>query len=939
MDGLVKVETKETNTVAFLCRQKNSFRSGTATATATNHKPQPSFASSPPKLNAFTFYYSSNNLNYPPKPLSFLPLNFQFFKFPSSPFSFSSPTTSFSSSGSSPMEETALVDVQPALPTSDKRPIEIHDDNQLAEPQSRKKPRNACDLGPNLRRVAEIVLVMSTMTALRGGKKPSDAEVGLMAEARAKLVRICEGLPPKDIVGREGISALIEDLGLHARDQKLGFRGPRLTIAEKLAQSKKKMEDSKKYGPPPGYGSHTTQKGSSSSVESRGPLPTVRMFPSEKPGPVPASVGGTAGTLPSGHGSVAGPTSIQVQAQTPSNEVRSHIISSGYSIGRQGMDSSSLLHGTERPLNGAYGSQMQVNSLANHPLASAPTWSAQTQSALTTKGGPEHKFPNHSAVNAQGTTDSRALRSSSQAARDQSFRPPISQTGTGNLTGLQPPLQNMNFVQGPSLSNNHNEIVKIIQKLLQPQLPDHPTWNPPSRDYMNKAVTCQTCQVTINEIDTVLICDACEKGYHLKCVQSPNQRAIPRGEWHCPRCLTISNGKPLPPKYGRVMRSNPPPKLSVNTSGTQLLEKRSGAIEQKASAGQLKLVSNGGSDLPTPQPADYGSNANESSGIKISNVEEIHGNNFLPIRKDIDEKPIPTSPTSLNTPAKSLGLVCEPSSGELSSETSAQPIKSSQASIGDDKSSTKEEPPEESQTTADSSSLPKPPDIPRIVDQKMVSAGPEIPSSTASAHDTSIVKKDDHEVLQENNVENFEASIINREQPGASSNDLHNVEWIGEQYQILDMRAYYKSCRVDGVTYKVEEFALFQSSNGKLMPYRLHSFSHEYESGLKWAILKKCYFYEDLPKEVAHLHPCSPEEHEVYTSDGYICLDLGLIRGPCEVLSVAKYKEELERRKQLSPGEDNGIKPIFLCKYVDFLGQFSNPFVAFGDRYQALLLY
>lgn len=139
------------------------------------------------------------------------------------------------------MEETALVDVQPALPPSDKRPIEIHDDNQPAEPQSRKKPRNGCDLGPNLRRVAEIVLVMSTMTALRGGKKPSDAEVGLMAEARAKLVRICEGLAPKDIVGREGISSLIEDLGLHGRDQKLGFRGPRLTIAEKLAQSKKKV--------------------------------------------------------------------------------------------------------------------------------------------------------------------------------------------------------------------------------------------------------------------------------------------------------------------------------------------------------------------------------------------------------------------------------------------------------------------------------------------------------------------------------------------------------------------------------------------------------------------------------------------------------------------------------------------------------------------------
>lgn len=142
-----------------------------------------------------------------------------------------------------PMEETTVVDGEPTLPTGEKRTIEIHGDDELAEPQLRKKPRNGCELGPNLRRVAEIVLVMSTMTALRAGKKPTDAEVELMAEARAKLVQICEGLAPKDIVGREGISSLIEDLGLHGniRDQKLGFRGPRLTIAEKLAQTKKKV--------------------------------------------------------------------------------------------------------------------------------------------------------------------------------------------------------------------------------------------------------------------------------------------------------------------------------------------------------------------------------------------------------------------------------------------------------------------------------------------------------------------------------------------------------------------------------------------------------------------------------------------------------------------------------------------------------------------------
>lgn len=119
------------------------------------------------------------------------------------------------------------------------------------------------------------------------------------------------------------------------------------------------MEDSKKYIPPSAYGSHPTQTNFTPSVESRGALPTVRMFPSDKSSHVPTSVGGTAAALPSGHVSVTGSSSIQVQAQLPSNEVRAHIISSGFPISHQGRDSSPFLHGVERPLNGTYGSQMQ----------------------------------------------------------------------------------------------------------------------------------------------------------------------------------------------------------------------------------------------------------------------------------------------------------------------------------------------------------------------------------------------------------------------------------------------------------------------------------------------------------------------------------------------------------------------------------------------------
>lgn len=119
----------------------------------------------------------------------------------------------------------------------EKRAVE-NGDSELEEDRLKKRPR----IG-ELKRVAEIVLVLSMMAKIRGGKKPTEVEIGLMAEARRKLVEMCEGLAPKDIVARDAVGAVIEDLGLNAKlkDQKLGFRGPRLTIAERFSQSKRKV--------------------------------------------------------------------------------------------------------------------------------------------------------------------------------------------------------------------------------------------------------------------------------------------------------------------------------------------------------------------------------------------------------------------------------------------------------------------------------------------------------------------------------------------------------------------------------------------------------------------------------------------------------------------------------------------------------------------------
>ncbi|XP_076919638.1 uncharacterized protein LOC143580526 [Bidens hawaiensis] len=145
--------------------------------------------------------------------------------------------------------------------------------------------------------------------------------------------------------------------------------------------------------------------------------------------------------------------------------------------------------------------------------------------------------------------------------------------------------------------NTHNEIAKIVQKVLHTHAPGQRTWTPPSRDYMNKPLTCQTCKSMINEVDNVIICDACEKGYHLRCLQC-NPKSVfgdECREWHCDKCLAISNGKPLPLKYGRVMRNVNMPKRSASSAGGQpCLDKTVASSDENCNQ---RLMSANGQDM------------------------------------------------------------------------------------------------------------------------------------------------------------------------------------------------------------------------------------------------------------------------------------------------------------------------------------------------------
>lgn len=114
-----------------------------------------------------------------------------------------------------------------------------HAKASAAEPPAIKK--RARD-GGDLKRVAEIVMVLSAMGQMRGGRQPTAAEKALVAEARERLVAMCEGVKPKELFSGEAVRVVVEDLGLNrSKDPVMGFRPPKMSIADKLLLTKKKV--------------------------------------------------------------------------------------------------------------------------------------------------------------------------------------------------------------------------------------------------------------------------------------------------------------------------------------------------------------------------------------------------------------------------------------------------------------------------------------------------------------------------------------------------------------------------------------------------------------------------------------------------------------------------------------------------------------------------
>ncbi|XP_050218569.1 uncharacterized protein LOC126669207 [Mercurialis annua] len=950
--------------------------------------------------------------------------------------------------------------------------------------------------GGEMQRVAEIVLVLSAMAGMRGGKNPTEAEVELMEEARAKLVEICTDLKPGDLVANGAIRRVIDDLGLNwkAADQRLGqFRGPtRVSIKDRVSGLKNKMEESKKFTVPSAtYTSQMSQPGFGTVADNRGPSHSIRMFPSDKSVAPPLSSGGPPNSSASVHVSTA--TSASVTYYPVTGEVRASTVSAGLPGSYLGRDTSAFAGPrVEKPLfkpeggsNGtSYAPQLQVNASASQPMMhSQPNQPRSLQS-----------HPLSAKTTHEGTANMGTLQAASQAARGQAFRPLVAQSPSAILPSIHQPVQGVKFAQPQS-----HEIAKIVQKLLQPKLPEHPTWTPPSRDYMSKPLACEMCEVAANEVETVLICDACEKGFHLKCLEAANQKGMPRGgEWHCLKCLALSNGKPLPPKYGRVMRSITPPKGPSTSAGAQ--PSNLAGVQQYIQAGPQLHIPPGSqppnsagpqlsnqvgpqpsnpagpqpSNLAGPQPSNPdGSNPaglqpSNPAGIQPSNLggsqlcdpagfQTFDGLETQPSYVSGHQPSKPAGPQPSNSvgarPSNSAGFQpsnlagaqpfnpagaqpSNPAGAQPSNPAGAQPSNPAGAQpsseekkenvvqevnqekltengssylhrsalsspmsatcaasdsmthslremtsnsitltvkgmdqgkcVGNDPNNMSKgavsnspfvsaisdssiqlmqvsESREQDERSVSESKLQSPAILSEIIkseisipsnilqdtEQRELSNTGEVPMKTsqdncmvdefesvrghkdcASAPD---VKQCEHDVAHGNSVGSSEANDEARKNSGMSSSGVSNVKWNGSALKAADGKTFYESCSAGGVTYKVQDYALFKSSHEKPTPSKLQAMWEDIDTGFKWVTVRQCYFPADLPEAVGH--PCAPESNEVYCSNHENCIKADLIEGPCEVLPPTKYQETSERRTQLETEGKNESRPVFLCKW------------------------
>ncbi|XP_010913211.1 uncharacterized protein [Elaeis guineensis] len=820
--------------------------------------------------------------------------------------------------------------------------------SQASAPATKKRARDGADTR-DLKRVAEILMVLAGMGEMRGRREPTAAEKALVAEARETLVGMCEHVKPKDLFSREAVRVVVDDLGLNrSKDHMMGCRPPKMSIAEKVLLTKRKMEESKVVATHSAvYSSHHLPASFGANVESHGTLfHGASRFVSEKPIAVALPAGGYQSTPPVSHVPTLA-SAISYSKQLQINETHAVVTPIKSTSNPHQRDSLSLTlpHAEpgrlrlDAPLDGpTYQTQLQATSAECMPHKT-PTSSMQLTSVAVTKVGQAHKLPDHASVKSEGIHEGNAIQNS-QAIRNQEIRSSAIQVGQGNLRTAHQPPPGQAFVNAPPPFTNHDDIAKNVQRILLQKVSDHPSWTPPSTEYMNKPLNCQACKITISDLESLLVCDACEKGTHLKCLQSYGNKGIPKAEWHCPKCLVSSNGKPLAPKYGKVTRAVGPSKVASNAGVTQASSEKK-TVNTDSKVNQQKAIANGNSgvaDLARPSNMG-GSHAESASGSKM-NIAEVQSKSPAAgtEREDGMSKGASTNPSRENAEVVCIISGTQNESNDRHNDNSGSSscdMKATSESMLQPKSvlenSCSEHPyaivvdnTNQSQLSGDlqvGDGVKLPSDVEASATQQQEISkpgdnelkGPFIKRETSENRAINKTRLDDGDSSQATSNGTPYYGDEARDHGRPSLLDLHTVDWVGDVLQVVDEKMYYQSCCVNGILYKLQDHVLIDFNCQKFVPSKLQSLWEDNKSGSKWATVDLYYFPSDLAETVSQ--PSTTENSEVYASNNKKTIMAGSIHGPCEVLAIDKFREESDRRLQLGDSKSS-LHPVFVCKWM-----------------------
>ncbi|KAI4981560.1 hypothetical protein ZWY2020_022052 [Hordeum vulgare] len=454
-------------------------------------------------------------------------------------------------------------------------------DAAAASPRAAPAKRRRGDDGAGMRRVAEIVMVLAAAGEMRGGREPTAAERALAAEARERLAAAVAGgaTRPKDLFPGEAVRAVVEDLGLNrAKDPAaMGFRPPKASIADRLLLTKRKMEEVKESPVQPT--AITPQTSVSSGTAEFQPHGTPMFAVGSHRTPPAAAASPT--TAPVTSSSVM---ALKQRGSSPVKPVTNHSV---VALSHTGQPHVKSERGVNGPLN-------LTRATVGHLSKSFHDTSARS--------------------------NSNAAASNNQVVKNQDTKVAASQAVTVN------PVMGHHATSGTASSGtakpifaNHNAIAKSVQNVLQ-QPANHPSWTPPSTEYMQARLDCQICKVAIMDANSLLVCDACERAAHLKCLQHYGNKGVPVGDWHCPTCVAQNKGKPLPPKYGKVTRTVVTSQSGPPVGGTQFSVQRVG--ENKVAKGNHQALATNGNSIK-PNSMKTGSTVHNSPVLALNAATDL----------------------------------------------------------------------------------------------------------------------------------------------------------------------------------------------------------------------------------------------------------------------------------------------------------------------------